>query len=103
VPQGRRKNGAAIIPDAFDKSKKHVPTMLTTDLLPRLTPPTRRSRALLRASWIRWTRLPARVQAHTARPDPAFSARRAGRRHWIWQDPIPAVNHPLTESRTLRP
>ena len=32
------KNAEAIIPDAFDSSKKHLPTMLTTDLSLRLDP-----------------------------------------------------------------
>jgi catalase-peroxidase len=36
--QWKAKGGAATIPDAFDKSKKHVPTMLTTDLSLRLDP-----------------------------------------------------------------
>jgi len=36
--QWKAKGGAATIPDAYDKSKKHVPTMLTTDLSLRLDP-----------------------------------------------------------------
>src|SRR5215831_15167013 len=32
------KDAAATIPDAYDKSKKHAPTMLTTDLALRLDP-----------------------------------------------------------------
>jgi catalase-peroxidase len=32
------KDGAEIIPDAFDSSKKHRPTMLTTDLSLRFDP-----------------------------------------------------------------
>jgi catalase-peroxidase len=38
VPQWKAKNAEATIPDAFDKSKKHVPTMLTTDLSLRMDP-----------------------------------------------------------------
>jgi catalase-peroxidase len=38
VPQWTAKGGAATIPDAFDKAKKHVPTMLTTDLSLRMDP-----------------------------------------------------------------
>src|SRR5258708_3454974 len=38
VPQWKAKGAAATIPDAHDKSKKHVPTMLTTDLSLRLDP-----------------------------------------------------------------
>ncbi len=36
--QWKAKNAAADNPDAFDKSKKHVPTMLTTDLSLRFDP-----------------------------------------------------------------
>jgi catalase-peroxidase len=36
--QWRAKSAAADVPDAFDKSKKHVPTMLTTDLSLRFDP-----------------------------------------------------------------
>jgi catalase-peroxidase len=36
--QWKAKNAQADIPDAFDKSKKHVPTMLTTDLSLRMDP-----------------------------------------------------------------
>ena len=36
--QWRAKGAEATVPDAFDKSKKHVPTMLTTDLSLRIDP-----------------------------------------------------------------
>ena len=36
--QWKAKGAAATIPDAFDPSKKHVPTMLTTDLSLRIDP-----------------------------------------------------------------
>src|SRR5215467_11120834 len=36
--QWKAKGAAATVPDAYDKSKKHVPTMLTTDLSLRLDP-----------------------------------------------------------------
>jgi len=36
--QWKAKGGAATIPDAYDKSRKHVPTMLTTDLSLRFDP-----------------------------------------------------------------
>ena len=38
MPQWKAKGAAATIPDAFDKSKKHVPMMLTTDLSLRMDP-----------------------------------------------------------------
>jgi catalase-peroxidase len=48
--QWKAKSGAKTIPDAFDPSKKHVPTMLTTDLSLRMGPGLREDlAALLRA------------------------------------------------------
>ena len=49
------KGAGATVPDAFDPAKKHVPTMLTTDLALRLIRNTRRSRA---GSWKTRTNLP---------------------------------------------
>ena len=77
VPQWKAKGAAATIPDAFDKSKKHVPTMLTTDLSLRMDPAYEKiSRRFLRASGpVRGRIRPRLVQAHAPRhgPDPALS------------------------------
>jgi catalase-peroxidase len=97
--QWKAKGGPATIPDAHDKSKKHVPTMLTTDLSLRLDPayekisrrfhehPDEFADAFARA----WFKLTHRDMGPIARylgplvPNETLS----------WQDPIPAVNHPL--------
>ena len=75
--QWRAKNVEPTVPDAFDTSKKHVPTMLTTDLSLRVRSDLREDfAALLRASGpVRGRVCPRVVQAHAPRhgPDPAIS------------------------------
>ena len=97
--QWKAKNGAATIPDAFDKSKKHVPTMLTTDLSLRLDPayekisrrfyehPEQFADAFARA----WFKLTHRDMGPIVR----YLGPLVPKEALIWQDPIPAVNHPL--------
>ncbi|KQM69399.1 hydroperoxidase [Pedobacter sp. Leaf216] len=93
------KNAEAIIPDAFDGTKKHLPTMLTTDLALRIDPayekisrrflenPDQFADAFARA----WFKLTHRDMGPIARylgPD-------VPQEELLWQDPIPAVNHAL--------
>src|ERR1700757_4428597 len=97
--QWKAKNGAATIPDAYDKSKKHVPTMLTTDLSLRLDPayekisrrfyehPDQLADAFARA----WFKLTHRDMG----PIHRYLGPLVPNEILIWQDPIPAVNHPL--------
>jgi catalase-peroxidase len=97
--QWKAKGGAATIPDAFDKSKQHVPTMLTTDLSLRLDPayekisrrfyehPEEFADAFARA----WFKLTHRDMGPIAR----YLGPLVPKETLIWQDPIPAVNHPL--------
>jgi catalase-peroxidase len=99
VPQWKAKGAAATIPDAFDKSKKHVPTMLTTDLSLRLDPayekisrrfyehPDQFADAFARA----WFKLTHRDMGPIVR----YLGPLVPKEQLIWQDPIPAVNHPL--------
>jgi catalase-peroxidase len=97
--QWKAKNGAASIPDAFDKSKKHVPTMLTTDLSLRMDPtyekisrrfyehPEEFADAFARA----WFKLTHRDMGPRVR----YLGPLVPKEELIWQDPIPAANHPL--------
>jgi catalase-peroxidase len=99
VPQWKAKGAAATIPDAFDKSKKHVPTMLTTDLSLRVDPvyekisrrfyehPDQFADAFARA----WFKLTHRDMGPIVR----YLGPLVPKEALIWQDPIPAVNHPL--------
>src|SRR6185295_14009461 len=99
VPQWKAKNGAATIPDAHDKSKKHVPTMLTTDLSLRMDPayekisrrfyehPDQFADAFARA----WFKLTHRDMG----PIHRYLGPLVPKEILIWQDPIPVVDHPL--------
>jgi catalase-peroxidase len=103
--QWRAKGAAATIPDAFDKSKKHVPTMLTTDLSLRLDPayekisrrfyehPDQFADAFARA----WFKLTHRDMGPIAR----YLGPQVPKEELIWQDPIPAVNHELVSEQDI--
>ena len=96
VPQWKAKGGAATIPDAFNKSKKHVPTMLTTDLSLRMDPayekisrrfhehPEQFADAFARA----WFKLTHRDMGPRAR----YLGPLVPKETLIWQDPIPATD-----------
>jgi catalase-peroxidase len=97
--QWKAKGAEATIPDAYDKSKKHVPTMLTTDLSLRMDPayekisrrfyehPEQFADAFARA----WFKLTHRDMG----PIQRYLGPLVPKETLIWQDPIPAVDHPL--------
>ncbi len=103
--QWQAKNAEATIPDAFDKTKKHVPTMLTTDLSLRCDPayekisrrfyehPDQFADAFARA----WFKLTHRDMGPIAR----YLGPLVPKERLIWQDPIPAVDHPLIDERDV--
>jgi catalase-peroxidase len=97
--QWKAKGAEATIPDAFDKSKKHVPMMLTTDLSLRMDPaygkiskrfhenPDQFADAFARA----WFKLTHRDMG----PIQRYLGPLVPKETLIWQDPVPAVDHPL--------
>ncbi|HEY5962692.1 MAG TPA: catalase/peroxidase HPI, partial [Xanthobacteraceae bacterium] len=97
--QWQAKGAEASIPDAFDNSKKHVPTMLTTDLSLRFDPayekisrrfyehPDEFADAFARA----WFKLTHRDMGPVAR----YLGPLVPKETLIWQDPVPAVDHPV--------
>ena len=101
--QWKAKGAQATIPDAFDKSKKHVPTMLTTDLSLRFDPayekisrrfyeyPDQFADAFARA----WFKLTHRDMG----PIQRYLGPLVPKETLIWQDPIPAANHPLIDEK----
>jgi catalase-peroxidase len=103
VPQWKAKNAEATIPDAFDPSKKHVPTMLTTDLSLRLDPayekisrrfyenPAEFADAFARA----WFKLTHRDMG----PIHRYLGPLVPKETLIWQDPIPKLNHKLINDK----
>ncbi|MBK1897853.1 catalase/peroxidase HPI [Chryseobacterium paridis] len=99
------KGGDEIIPDAFDSSKKHKPTMLTTDLSLRFDPvyekisrhfyenPDALADAFSRA-WFKLTHRDMGPRARYLGPDVPAEV-------LIWQDPIPAVDHALIDNADI--
>jgi catalase-peroxidase len=97
--------GAGTVPDAHDRSKRHAPAMLTTDLALRVDPayerisrrfyenPDQFADAFARA----WFKLTHRDMGPRAR----YLGPEVPAEELIWQDPIPAVNHPLIDDRDI--
>jgi catalase-peroxidase len=93
--------GAGTVPDAHDKSKRHAPAMLTTDLALRFDPeyekisrrflenPDQFADAFARA----WFKLTHRDMGPLAR----YRGPLVPKEELIWQDPIPAVDHVLID------
>ena len=99
------KDAPEIIPDAHDPSKKHKPTMLTTDLTLRFDPefgkisrrflddPQAFADAFARA----WFKLIHRDMGPRAR----YLGPEVPKEEFLWQDPIPAVNHKLVDDKDI--
>ncbi len=96
------KDAGAIVPDAHDPSKKHPPTMLTTDLSLRFDPayekisrhfmehPDEFADVFARA----WFKLTHRDMGPRAR----YLGPEVPEEELIWQDPVPAVDHELVDA-----
>jgi len=99
------KNAKADIPHAHDPSKKLLPTMLTTDLSLRLDPayekisrrfmehPDEFADAFARA----WFKLTHRDMGPRAR----YLGPEVPAEELVWQDPVPAVDHPLVDAKDI--
>jgi catalase-peroxidase len=103
--QWTAKGAEASVPHAHDPSKKLVPTMLTTDLALRMDPgfekisrrfyenPGQFADAFARA-WFKLTHRDMGPRARYLGPEiPAEEL--------LWQDPIPAANHPLIDAQDI--
>ena len=102
--QWKPKNGAGdgTVPHAHDPSKQIAPSMLTTDIALRVDPvyekisrrfmanPDQLANAFARA----WFKLTHRDMG----PRTRYLGREVPAEELLWQDPIPAVNHPLIEA-----
>ncbi|WP_373505462.1 catalase/peroxidase HPI [Aestuariivirga sp.] len=97
--------GAATVPDAHDPAKRHAPSMLTTDLALRFDPayekiarrflenPDQFADAFARA----WFKLTHRDMG----PKVRYLGPEVPAENLIWQDPIPAVDHPLVDTNDI--
>jgi catalase-peroxidase len=103
--QWKAKGNAATIPDAFDPSKRHSPTMLTTDLSLRVDPAYEKiSRhfyknpdAFADAFAQAWFKLTHRDMGPRAR----YLGPEVPAEELIWQDPVPAVDHKLIDAKDI--
>ena len=98
--------GKDTVPDAHDASKKHSPVMLTTDLALRVDPayekisrrfyenPDQFADAFARA----WFKLTHRDMGPRAR----YLGSEVPAEVLIWQDPVPAVSHPLIDEADIK-
>lgn len=99
------KDPKAMVPDAFDPNKKHRPTMLTTDLSLRVDPiyekisrrfmekPEEFEAAFARA----WYKLTHRDMG----PRALHFGKEVPKEEFLWQDPIPAVNHRMVSPKEI--
>jgi catalase-peroxidase len=94
--------GAGTVPDAHDPSKRHQPTMLTTDLSLRMDPVYERITR-------RWLEHPEELADAFARawfklthrdmgPKVRYLGPEVPAENLIWQDPVPAVDHELIDA-----
>jgi catalase-peroxidase len=97
--------GAGTIPDPHDSSKRRAPSMLTTDLALRIDPAYEKiSRRFLEnpdefadvfaRAWFKLTHRDMGPRARYLGPDVPAEV-------LIWQDPIPAVDHPLIDEQDV--
>jgi catalase-peroxidase len=99
------KGAQATVPDAHDPAKHHLPTMLTTDLSLKFDPayekisrhfmehPDQFADAFARA----WFKLTHRDMG----PRERYLGPEVPAEELIWQDPIPAVDHPLIDANDM--
>ncbi len=97
--------GAGTVPDAHDPSKRHAPSMLTTDLALRFDPvyekisrrffenPDQLAEVFARA----WFKLTHRDMG----PRTRYLGPEVPTEELIWQDPIPAINHKLIDIQDM--
>jgi len=101
----KNNGGAGTVPDAHDPSKSHAPTMLTTDIALKVDPsygpiskkfyenPDQFADAFARA----WFKLTHRDMG----PSTRYVGADVPKEILIWQDPVPAVDHPLVDDNDV--
>ncbi len=95
-----------LVPDAHDASKRHAPILLTTDLSLKFDPSYRKiSKRFLDnpkefelAFAKAWFKLTHRDMG----PHSRYIGADAPKEALIWQDPVPAVDHPLIKSQDIK-
>jgi catalase-peroxidase len=94
-----------MVPDPFDKSKKRVPTMLTTDLSLRFDPAYEKISRRFKENPAEFADAFARAWFKLTHRDMGPRARYLGKlvpaEVLIWQDPVPAVDHELVDEADI--
>ncbi len=97
--------GAGTVPDAHDPTQRHAPMMSTADMAMRMDPayeqisrrfmanPAQFADAFARA----WFKLTHRDMGPRVR----YLGKRVPKEVLIWQDPVPAVDHPLIDAHDI--
>jgi len=99
------KSAANIVMDAHDSSKRHAPIMFTTDLSLKMDPAYRKiaerfqknPEAFADAFSRAWFKLTHRDMGSRAR----YLGAMAPTQELIWQDPVPAIDHPLVNTQDI--
>jgi catalase-peroxidase len=95
------KDAGATIPDAFDRTKRWLPTMLTTDIALRMDPAYEKIARRFLANPDQFADAFARAWFKLTHRDMGPKARYLGpevpKEELIWQDPVPAVDHKLID------
>ena len=101
----KNQGGAGAVPDAHDASRRHAPMMLTTDLSLRMDPayekisrrfmnnPQEFAQAFAKA----WYKLTHRDMGPLSR----YLGPLVPKEPLLWQDPVPAVDHPLVDAQDI--
>jgi catalase-peroxidase len=87
--QWKPKNGAAatIVPDAHDASKRHAPMMMTTDISLKVDPA--------------YAPISERFHDRDMGPRARYLGPLVPKEVLVWQDPVPAVDHPLVDEKDI--
>jgi len=103
TPKNGKGNGT--VPDAHDPSKRHAPSMLTTDLALRFDPAYEKISRRFREHPDQFADAFARAWYKLTHRDMGPIVRYLGplvpKEQLPWQDPIPAVNHPLVNEQDV--
>jgi catalase-peroxidase len=97
--------GAGTVPDAHDPSKRHAPSMLTTDLALRFDPAYEKISRRFFQNPGEFADVFARAWYKLTHRDMGPIARYLGplvpKETLLWQDPVPAVDHPLIDEQDI--
>ena len=98
-----KDQAATLVPDAHDPTKRHAPIMFTTDLALKFDPAYRKIvmrfrekpeefRLAFAKAWFKLTHRDMGPRSRYLGPDVPAEA-------LLWQDPVPAVDHPLIDEK----